>query len=135
MSANSIKQVVAVSSMRPVLTESYDFVGKRRAAKWLWSLVCWLGIVEPHIDEVEVITYRDLQSKDMLNAIFEAINSMPYGKPVKQIIMGRKEFCEFTRNPDVQQMLQFDAGPFHDGPRVFDVPVTVLPWIEGWAAI
>src|SRR5262245_37147227 len=89
-----------------------------------------------------VYRYTNLESKDLMGKIDEAIRtvvSLEDHQPQNLvIIMGRSQFYELVQNREVHMAMGWTVPmrirtPYSE--RCLDIPVAVVPWIEGFAVV
>lgn len=113
--------------------------GKGVIARFLWSTLHKMGALASSFEEIETVTYHNLQSKVLLDEIIDLIHQttidFPYEKAT--VVIGSEDFDDLIGSPEIQDVLSYTAGPFKYGrdPQIYGCRVMVIPWLKGWAVI
>lgn len=119
-----------------VPTDSFEFVptGKFRwFKKALWRFLHWSGCLNQYIENTETYQKIYIDEKDFSKKVFEVYTSYVglTSKIPKHVYMGPEDFYQLTyQEPGLNEVKTFVQ--FHkDRWTVFNIPVTVVPYMEG----
>ncbi len=152
----SDSRYIRMSFMEPcgfekIATEAFEINPKKH--KWIADLAMWtlrkIGALHPHFDQKQLVRNVAIDTeKAALQIIRQAGHqlNLGYHRKIERILMGRKEFDELVGGAapmmwgkphfDIQLQMQEPAknkpmGRYESTLRVMNVPVEVIPWMEG----
>lgn len=124
-----------------VQTPSYEF---NRSPKWwsfvqdwAWKLLLKTGGLKPWFDEKIEVKKATFNRQDLAKYIFNAKMHIQYdmNHVPKHIYMGGAQFQEFLNMPyDNLTATGFTIDMVrhsYEGRKIFEVPVTIVPWMDG----
>lgn len=122
----------------PTFAYDVDFTKTRWffIARLCWKLLVKLGCVGIHFDEQHMVTRVFIdQEKAASYIIKEAYHQIEQlnGRLPTKVLMGREQFEKLTNEllPSMYvKPFDFSVAMSQNG-RVFDLPVEVIPWMDG----
>jgi hypothetical protein len=139
-----IEFCVTKMSSKLVPTDAYELVPGKGFSGWLARRFWWglrkLGALSPYSERVVTARYTQDNAATVAKALIGYMQRNGFGNvdPREMVwIMGDKEFSELANTEPNDRYLSIQAGPIGFGSerKAFDIPVTVVPGLTGYAAI
>ncbi len=115
--------------------------------KWCWWFLNRTGCVKQHFDKNQlvksVVIDKDKAATEIIRLAEDQLSRFRSERP-KKILMGGEQFRSLLNEPSIQNMQRFsfdvqfsqsrprrEDEPYSTGTTVFNVPVDVIPWMDG----
>lgn len=116
-----------------VPTDAKRFVPKGRLAflqRWLWSWLNKFGSLEEHLDREVKVEKIEFRKKDFADRLIDAYLSCFPDKQPTHVYIGPAEFEELMFINSNYVSLDFSVQMGYNR-RMFNLPVTVVPYMKG----
>jgi hypothetical protein len=105
--------------------------------RWAWKLLLKTGGISNFIGERVEYRRINFDGKSALDKIMSARSAtFEMHRDPAHLLIGAETFAEIMGDPAMRDMAMCASGPSFKGEmgfgrRIFDLPVTVVPWMQG----